>query len=177
MREVGGGSGESIKCFGFRCYVLFFSQLNLFFFSGFPYIPPPASSSCSTIFFFSLSIHPARLSRSLSASKCLELCSLCYTLQYWTTPDDHLYFSNSRLYARCFVPSSTTSSIPPIQLLQHRRLIYHPSNSSMFPLIHHSMIRLFFCYATSTSTYNYGHVSLFNRVFVYNRYEVCEISC
>jgi hypothetical protein len=74
----------------------FFSlQLN-FFLSVFHISPPPVSSSCSP-FPFLLSIYLAHQSRSLClASKCLEYASLCYTLPYWTTPDDHLYFSNRR---------------------------------------------------------------------------------
>jgi len=48
---------------------------------------------------------------------------------------------------RCFVPSSSSSLIPPIQLLQHRRPIYHPSiqlvhDPFITPPVFFAMLRL-----------------------------------
>ena len=135
MREVGGGSGaRSIKCFGFWCFDFFFSSVKSFFF-GFPYIPPPVSSSCSPISFFSLylSIRPISLALSASASKCLEYASLCYTLPYWTQNDAHLYFSKRRRLR--------------LDALYHHYHHHHP-----FPQSN--------CYSIDVSIYHPFHVSI-----------------
>ena len=152
---------EVLSVSGFGVSIFFFLQLNLFF-SVFHISPHPFRLRVLLFLFFHyLSIRPISLALSASASKCLEYASLCYILPYRTQNDAHLYFSKRRRLRldALYHHYHHHHPIPPIQLLQHRRF-YLPS----IPCFHHCSSRCVSFLRYATSTYNYGHVSLFNRV-------------
>jgi hypothetical protein len=164
--RLGEGRAKVLSVSAFR-----FSSVKSFF----PvfHISPHPFRLRVLLFFFFLSIYPARLSRSL----CLKMSRVCLAMLYFTLLDytrrPFIFFPTAVVYVSmlCTIILSSPPSFPQSNCYSIDVLsTIHPSILHAHVSIHHCLMCFFCCYATST--YNYDCSTVF-----FPSIQVCVTTC